>query len=66
MNIRCFKEVIEQIQQIWNNVHESTFFSQNYKRSFNSTSNFVRIKTLEYIVQEINLWQNLENAHNKL
>ncbi len=39
-----FKEVVEQIQQIWNNVHEATPFFQNYKRSFNSTSNFVRIK----------------------
>lgn len=24
MNTRCFKEVVEQIQQIWNNVHEAT------------------------------------------
>ncbi len=45
MNTRYFKEVVGQIQQqIWNNVHEATPFSQNYKRSFDSTSNFVRIK----------------------
>jgi len=44
MNTRYFKEVVIQIQQIWSNVHEATTFSQNYKKSFDSTSNFVRIK----------------------